>query len=356
MVDKRNSLEYLVGAEWSAPSNIALIKYWGKRENQIPANPSLSMSLSNSCTITSVKAYKQVKKSGLSWAFYFDNKRTVAFEKKIEIFFSRIQGELELDKDLFLEIRSHNTFPHSAGIASSASSMASLALCLLSIEEHLRRITYTHEEFFKKASRLARLGSGSACRSVYGEYSLWGKVDTVKFSSDKYAIALSEPAEIFRNLQDTILIVDSSKKEISSSTGHDLMNFHPFAASRFKQAEENLLSLLQSLKKGNWSEFSVIVENEALSLHAMMLSSSPWFILMKPQTLEIIERIKEFRAQTSIPVTFTLDAGPNVHLIYPYDYSTQLKNFVKTKLTGLCEQNKIIYDKMGFGPVKINSL
>ena len=342
----------MASAEWSAPSNIAFIKYWGKKENQIPANASLSMTLSHSVTRTSVNAYSGTKKSGITWSLYFEGKKAPAFEEKLQLFFSRIKGDIELDADLYLEIRTENSFPHSAGIASSASSMAALALCILSIEEQLRRITYTNEEFFRKASRISRLGSGSACRSVYGGYSLWGKIPVIKFSSDKYAIPLTQFHPMFNNLQDTILIVDSRKKEVSSSIGHNLMNDHPFAKERFVQAEENLKTLMHCMEKGDWEGFSGVVENEALSLHSMMLTSNPWYILMKPESLEIINRIKDFRKKSRIHLTFTLDAGPNIHLLYPSDHSEHVKAFINNDLIHLCENKQIINDKIGEGPVK----
>ena len=346
---KGNTL--LARAEWSAPSNIALIKYWGKKEDQVPANASLSMTLSQSITLTSVQAFKGLKKDGITWDFYFDGKKNSAFEEKLQLFFSRIRGDVELGSDIHLEISSQNSFPHAAGIASSASSMAALSLCLLSLEEQLKRITYTQDEFLKKASRISRLGSGSACRSLYGGFSLWGKTGFIKFSSDKYAIPITNFHQLFNDLQDTILIVDSREKEISSSAGHELMNDHPFANKRFIQAEENLKNLLQCLEEGNWEGFSKLVENEALSLHSMMLTSNPWYILMKPHSLEIIKRIKDFRDKNGVQLTFTLDAGPNIHLLYPPENSASIRDFIKSDLVPFCENGQIIDDQMGLGPV-----
>ncbi len=348
----KDNKELLGSAEWSSPSNIAFIKYWGKKNNQIPANPSLSMTLNNAYTRTSVRAYKTGIGTGLTFKFYFENKKVFFFEKKIATFFAKIKKEMRFHENIEFEIRSVNSFPHSAGIASSASSMSALALCLLSIEEQLQQFKYDTNDFFRKASGLSRLGSGSACRSVYGGFNLWGDSPLVKNSSDEFAIPLEKIHPVFENLHDTILIVDSREKEVSSTAGHRLMNNHPFASMRFLQASNNLEGLLKCLETGNWEDFSKIVENEALTLHSMMLTSSPWFILLKPGTIDIIERIKKFRQKTSLPVTFTLDAGPNIHLIYPSEYFEKIQQFIHNELIIFCENRKFINDYTGHGPVK----
>src|SRR5690606_30712639 len=123
--------------------------------------------------------------------------------------------------------------------------------------------------------------------------------------------------EVFRNYQDTILLVDKGEKQVSSTVGHDLMHGHPFAQQRFAQAHENLSAIKKALTDGDIDSFIKIVESEALTLHSMMMTSMPYFILMKPNTLEIINRIWKYRAATGITVCFTLDAGANVHVLYP---------------------------------------
>ncbi len=161
-----------------------------------------------------------------------------------------------------------------------------------------------------------------------------------------------EVHENFKNYQDTILLVDKGEKQVSSTVGHDLMHNHPFAAERFKQANENLSKLIPILKNGDLSEFIKIVENEALSLHAMMLTSMPYFILMKPNTLEIINRIWTFRARTNSNICFTLDAGANVHVLYPLLEKETVSIFIKQELIQFCKNGECIEDQVGFGAVK----
>jgi diphosphomevalonate decarboxylase len=127
------------------------------------------------------------------------------------------------------------------------------------------------------------------------------------------------------------------------------MKGHPFAQARFNQAKEHMTRLIPVLKEGNLNAFIEIVEREALSLHAMMMSSDPYFMLMKPNTLEIIERIWDFRNKTKTQLCFTLDAGANVHVLYPEKDKVIVNSFIADKLIAFCEKEQYIYDKAGDG-------
>src|SRR5690606_7823003 len=148
--------------------------------------------------------------------------------------------------------------------------------------------------------------------------------------------------ENFKNYLDTILLVDVGQKQVSSTVGHNLMHNHPFAQQRFEQAHLNLSELFKVLQSGDFEQFIHIVESEALTLHAMMMTSNPYFILMKPNTLEIINQIWQFRNTTKIPVCFTLDAGANVHVLYPGKSRTEVIDFIKNKLSVFCHNGKFI--------------
>jgi diphosphomevalonate decarboxylase len=340
-------------SKWSAPSNIALVKYWGKKENQIPANPSVSLTLNHCKTITSL-AFAKKNTDGFSFDLLFEGKPKEDFSPKIQQFFERTFQYLPFLKDYHFKIDTQNTFPHSSGIASSASGMAALAMNLMSLEKQLNP-EMTNDYFFQKASFLARLGSGSACRSIKGNVVVWGNHVEIQGSSDLFGIEF--PTKIhsnFNNYQDTILLVDKGEKQVSSTVGHDLMHNHPFAERRFAQAHENLSKLKTILENGNLTEFVNIVESEALTLHAIMLASMPYFILMKPNTLEIINKIWKFRSETNIPVCFTLDAGANVHILYPENVRVKVLDYIQRELVGYCQNNQYICDAIGFGAEKLN--
>jgi len=303
---------------YKSPSNIALVKYWGKKEKQIPANPSISFTLDACATTTSI-SYKKLEEKSENFSFdlLFEGKSKEDFKPKINTFFKRIENYLPFLKDLHLSIETSNSFPHSSGIASSASGMSALALCLMSIEKELNP-EMSQDFFNKKASFLARLGSGSACRSIEGDLIQWGNHENTEGSSNLYGIKYPyEVHAVFKNYHDTILLVDKGQKQVSSTVGHDLMHNHPFAKNRFDQAHENLTKLKTVFSEGNLKSFIEIVESEALTLHAMMMTSLPYFVLMKPNTLEIINKIWTFRESSHTNVCFTLDAGANVHVLYP---------------------------------------
>ncbi len=334
---------------WASPSNIALVKYWGKKKNQIPENPSISFTLNNCKTTTTLHFSKKENQDSFSFDVFLDDDKKDDFKPKIETFFKRIEVYLPFLKDYHFTIETSNTFPHSSGIASSASGMGALAMCLMSVEKMLSPETTT-DSFNKKASFLARLGSGSACRSVEGDLIVWGEHKAIEGSSDLFGTKY--PYKVhknFKNYQDTILLVDKGEKQVSSTVGHNLMHNHSFAEQRFKQANENLSKLIDVFKSGDIFAFIEIIESEALTLHAMMMTSLPYFILMKPNTLEIINKIWQFRQNTGLPVSFTLDAGANVHVLYPEKDASEILEFIKNELVVYCQNGHYICDIIGFG-------
>ncbi|OWP88031.1 diphosphomevalonate decarboxylase [Flavobacterium covae] len=338
--------------QWSAPSNIALVKYWGKLGKQMPANPSVSFTLNNCKTITKLSFVKKENTENVSFDFFFEGNSKETFKPKIQKFFERILEYCPYLKEFHFTIDTTNTFPHSSGIASSASGMAALAMNIMSLEK-LIYPSITNEYFFKKASFLARLGSGSACRSIKGKVVIWGEHTDTERSSNLYGIEYNTLHKNFNNYQDTILLVDKGEKQVSSTVGHDLMHGHPFAVQRFAQAHQNLTAIKEALATGNIEKFIEIVESEALTLHAMMMTSMPYFILMKPNTLEIINKIWSFRANTHIPVCFTLDAGANVHLLYPIHVKEQVLEFINNELVRYCQNEQYICDEIGIGSISI---
>ena len=339
----------------TAPSNIALVKYWGKRENQIPANPSLSFTLKNCKTTTTLSFKKSANNTNFKCDVYLDGERKEDFAPKIIQFFKRVEAYVPFIKDYEFTIETSNTFPHSSGIASSASGMAALAMTLMALEKALSP-TMTDDYFYQKASFLARLGSGSACRSIKGKIVVWGDHSEIEGSSNLFGAEFAEPIhKIFEDFHDTILLVDKGEKVVSSSVGHELMHNHPYAERRFIQAHENLSLLRTALIDGNIRDFIKIVESEALTLHAMMLTSQPYFILMKPNTMEIINKIWSYRKLTGIPVCFTLDAGANVHMLYPEANKNDVLKFIESDLIEYCQNGQYICDVVGNGAKVIDA-
>ncbi len=332
-----------------APSNIALVKYWGKYGEQLPKNTSISYTLEECKTKTDVVLKKKIKADDqFHFEVFFEGKRKASFEPKIDVFLKRIETYVPFLKSFEFEIHTKNTFPHSSGIASSASGMAALAKCFMKIEASVSpKISNVYSEY--KTSFLARLGSGSACRSTGGKLVVWGEHKEIEGSSGFYGI--DYPYEVhsnFRLFRDSILLIDEGQKQVSSSLGHNLMHNHPFAEKRFQQADENILKLKSILISGDYEAFFALVESEALSLHAMMMTSSPYFILMQPNTLQVIEKIWEFRKKENVHLGFTLDAGANVHLLYPESSEPMVRPFIDSQLLSFCVNNKVIHDQIQF--------
>lgn len=244
---------------------------------------------------------------------YVEGQRNQAFDAKVQAFFDRQQFAMPWIGSYDFRVDTRNNFPHSSGIASSASGMGALALCTADLHRQISGETIPIES----VSSMARLGSGSACRSLLGPLGVWGEHPDYPGSADTYAVAFPEgelhPA--FDAWEDAVLIVESGRKPVSSSAGHKLLDAHPYATARYATANENMHRLRKILSAGDIHAFTALVESEALQLHAMMMCSMPYFLLMKPASLEIINRVWEYREQTGLPLVITLDAGANVHVL-----------------------------------------
>ena len=320
------------------------MKYWGKCGVQLPCNTNFSFTLKHCQTFTKVcfTARERGQKSAELW---FEGKQTPRFLPKVELFLKRASLLYPWVNQLHLSIETKNSFPHSAGLASSASSMAALALCLMHFQREffggVGKGTESEADFFKESSRLARLGSGSACRSLFAPAAFWEKEG--EFAS---------PFEVhptFRHLGDAILIVDREEKPLSSSAGHAQMRGHPFARARYRQAQKHWQQLVQALATGDFARFAEICEAEAHSLHALISTAPGGEILWRPQSLAIMREIGRKRKE-GLPVCYTLDAGPNVHLLFPGEYRARVLDFVKNTLFPLLPTGYWIDDCIGEGP------
>ncbi|MBI1306217.1 MAG: diphosphomevalonate decarboxylase [Bacteroidetes bacterium] len=336
---------------WQSPSNIALVKYWGKKGFQLPANPSISFTLDNCFTETTLIWDDSDPDKNLV-SVYVEGIENPAFVPKAEKFFNKLIELHPLLKDFRFELQTYNTFPHSSGIASSASSMSALALCCCDM---LMQMDLLEIEFYRYASFLARIGSGSACRSVYGDVAMWGEHEAFPGSSDDFAIPVNEVHPVFKTYRDTILIIHEGQKSVSSTVGHGLLKNHPFAQSRFEIANRNMHRIRKIMTRGDVPLFTELVEAEAMMLHALMMTSDPNFLLMKSGTVAAIHAIRESRAEHKHNICFTLDAGANVHMLYPEEDSVFADELLNHTLVGFCEKGRYIRDNIGRGPIRLNA-
>jgi diphosphomevalonate decarboxylase len=332
-----------------SPSNIALVKYWGKHGNQLPNNPSISLTLSRSRTETKVSVMTTKTGSKPVFTFLFEGHEAPQFGMKVQEYFQALLPYFQFIGQASFAIESRNTFPHSSGIASSASSMSALAVCLLDIEKRIKG-DLTDEIDLKKASFMARLGSGSAARSLFPFAAEWGFTGEIDNSSDEFALPLGKILHpVFKTFHDSILIIHGGVKSVSSRAGHALMETNPYAKQRYHEANLNTTNLINVLQTGDLEAFIRITESEAMQLHALMMVSEPSFILLQSNTLAAIAIIRNYRQRTAVPLCFTLDAGPNIHLLYPNQYREQVLEFITKELLPLCHEQQWIDDKVGMG-------
>ncbi len=340
-------------SSWRSPSNIALVKYWGKHGLQLPRNPSLSFTLSACHTDMKVMVSPEADSAGLQ--VFYEGQPMPSFEAKIKTFFSHLADRFPWLAFAAVEIDSVNTFPHAAGIASSASAMSALALCLKDIDDQIKGIAdEPNHAWWSEVSDIARLGSGSASRSVFPHAAMWGHTPAVPESSDLFAIPCGQHiAPFYKSFRDSILIVSSKEKSVSSTQGHAFMDELPYAATRYAEAHRNIALLGECMKtEDQVAQFISIVESEALQLHALMMAGAQPFILMEPGTIAIIKVLWQFREKTGLPVCITLDAGPNVHMLYPEKHEGEIRQWIDDSLVQYCASGQVIHDQVGAGPVK----
>lgn len=316
-----------------APANLAFIKYWGKQDEKLrlPTNNSISMNLSECFTKTTVEFDKELKMDVVK----IDGQTATIKER------DRVSKFLDVVRDLAkIESRarvvSENSFPKGTGIASSASAFAALALA----GTHAAGLKLNKTEL----SRLARLGSGSACRSIPDGFAEWRKGHDHKSS---YAVQLASPD--FWDLRDIVIILSQKDKKTGSTQGHSLAPSSPFYKRRLQILPERIKKLKNALRNKDFPTLGELIEQEALELHTITMTSFPPIFYLEPKTWEIINYVQKWRAE-NLSVYFTLDAGPNPHLICLARNEKGLLRKLK-KVNGI---KKVIINKPATGAHLVN--
>lgn len=295
-----------------APSNIAFIKYWGKKDPSLnlPMNDSVSMNLSGCSTLTTVEFNSKFKKDRLILA------GQEVFDKKLE----KVSKHLDLvrklaRKNLRAKVTSKNNFPTGVGIASSASGFAALTLAAVSA------LGLKLSE--KELSVLARLGSGSACRSIPDGFVNWHKGQN---SQTSFAESIAPPS--YWNLADIVVILQDVEKEISSRDGHALAQTSPYYKTRLSELGTRTKDVEDAIKKKDLEKLGTLIEEEAISLHMVAMTSKPPLFYWKPETLLLMQNLMAWRKE-GLPAYFTIDAGPNIHIITEDKYEDKVTRKLK---------------------------
>lgn len=307
----------------NAGSNIAFVKYWGvgedKRGIRQPLNPSVSMTLSGARTTTTVEFRPDLKEDVCSL-----NKSTAPPEAQ-----ERIRRVLERIRELagfptFARVASVNCLPTSAGVASSASGFSALALAAA----HAAGLPSEPKEVVT----LAILGSGSACRSLPGGYVLWSPLGSGRRESRVEQVA----SEDHWTLVDLVAIASRKEKAFSSAQGHLTAGTSPFLQARLTSLKSRIPQVIKAIRERNLASLGKTIEEDALSMHAVMMTSRPALLYWEPATVSLLKKVQTLRDREGLPCYFTIDAGPNVHVITEPEASEPVARELK-KVKGVSE-------------------
>ncbi|MEN6482454.1 MAG: diphosphomevalonate decarboxylase [Anaerolineaceae bacterium] len=306
--------------------NIAFIKYWGNTDPKLklPANGSISMNLAALETITSIYFMPHLKADRL---IINSHPAESMAQERVSNFLDHVRRMAH--HEIFAEIESQSNFPIGAGIASSASAFAALALASSSA----LGLALNEQEL----SSLARLGSGSACRSIPSGFVEWKIGDR---HENSFAVSIASANHW--DLVDCIAIVEKSHKSVSSTVGHALADTSPLQTARIKNAEERLNICRMAILNRDFSAFSKVVELDSNMMHAVMMTSTPPILYWAPASVQIMKKIMEWRAE-GLQVCYTLDAGPNVHAICISRDAEEVKN----RLSKISAVENIIMSRPG---------
>jgi diphosphomevalonate decarboxylase len=285
-----------------AHPNIAFIKYWGNRDNnlRLPVNGSISMNLNGLTTTTTVNCDASLKADTFTL-----NHHTVEGPglTRVSKFLDRVRDMS--GERIFAQVVSENNFPTGAGIASSASAFAALSLAAS------RAIGLELDE--AALSRLARTGSGSACRSVPAGFVEWRMGEN---DASSYAASIAAPEHW--KLMDCIAVVRAAAKPTGSTEGHAMAESSPLQAARVADAPRRLELCRKALLEKDFSALAAVIELDSDMMHAVMMTSSPALFYWEPASLALIKAIPAWRA-AGVQAAYTLDAGPNVHVLCPFN-------------------------------------
>lgn len=286
-----------------AHTNIALIKYWGKRDESLilPTNNSLSVTLDGFYTETTVAFDEALKQD----TFTLDDQLITGVQYDRVTAFLQLIRNVAGKEDLYANVHSINKVPTAAGFASSASGFAALAAA----SARAIGLTLTDQEL----SRITRQGSGSACRSIYGGFAEW-EMGNHSDGSDSYAVPIA-PAEHW-DMRVAAVVLNATKKKVSSREGMKrTVDTSPFFKSWVESNPADLSEIKAGIMQRDFTKVGEIAESNCLKMHATTLGATPPFTYLQDTTLTVMQTVQTMRAN-GIPAFFTIDAGPNVKVLY----------------------------------------
>jgi diphosphomevalonate decarboxylase len=313
-------------------SDIALIKYWGKKDEvlRLPENGSLSIKLDGLDTITTVEFQEDLTKDDVTIQGQSNNKETARVIKHLD----RIRKQF--GKDIYAKVISENTFPKGTGLSSSGSGFAALTFAATkSLEMDLSD---------KELSILSRQGSGTACRCACGGFVEWLDGDT---SDSSYSVSIQDQS--YWDIRDVVVVVDEGKKKISSTEGHTLAQSSPFYLERQNRISNKIKEIKAYINQKDFSKMGMLAEKESLEFHSILLTSETPMIAWYPGTVEVMLEVANLREE-GIECYFTINTGFNVHVLTLPQYQKQ----VQERMMKLASVQKVLLAKVGEKPQEIS--
>lgn len=326
-------------AKARACADVALTKYWGKKDEvlRLPENGSISMGLDALVTTIDLQLHIDGTPSSLTINGKLQEAKLPRVANHVERIAQLAVQRGTLDgktaKKVTATVRSHNSFPPSTGLSSSGSSMAALTLAAT----HALGLELSSKEL----SILARQASGTACRCMIGGFIEWLDGDT---SETSYSIQLHAPD--YWNIRDVIAIVDQSAKLVSSTEGHTAAQSSPFFQTRLQKLPAKMAAVRQALRDKDFAQLGELVEAEALEFHSILLTSQPSYIAWKPGTIDVMLAVQHMRREGT-PAYFTINTGFNIHVLTLPEH----QDVVQRHLRQLSTVQDVILSGVGGAPV-----
>ena len=294
-------------ATFSANSDVALVKYWGKKDDvlRLPENGSVSMTLGALQTITTVEFREDLTRDIVVIAGESDELESARVSEQLD----RIRERMATRR--FARVASENTFPRGTGLSSSGSGFAALTCAAAAAAD----LSLTKQEL----SILARRASGTACRCVCGGYVEWKDGET---SETSYAETIF-PAEYW-DLRDVIVVVDEGRKRVSSTEGHKTAGSSPFFPVRQTHIGKKIVAVKEAIGQRDFSRLGDLIEAEALEFHTILLTSAPPLIAWYPGTVQVMLEVQQMRRER-LPAYFTINTGFNIHVLTLPEYETKVQ-------------------------------
>lgn len=313
-------------------SDIALIKYWGKKDEvlRLPENGSVSIKLDGLDTVTTVEFREGLVEDDITIQGEANNKETARVVKHLD----RIRKQF--GKDVYAKVVSQNTFPKGTGLSSSGSGFAALTFAAT------KSLGMDLSE--KELSILCRQGSGTACRCACGGFIEWLDGDT---SETSYSYSIQSPD--FWDIRDIVVVVDEAKKKVSSTQGHTMAQSSPFYQERQKRIKGKIEKIKGYIADKDFEKMGMLAEKEALEFHSILLTSEVPMLAWYPGTVEVMQEVLILREE-GIPCYFTINTGFNVHVLTLPQYEKQ----VQERMVALSSVQKVLLAKVGGKPVEIS--